>query len=56
MNDLQKNVRWVWTPTCSEAVKTAKELLAHVLTHYDANLPLPEGNIQMLAQEIQKAA
>ena len=43
LNDLlQKGKKWAWSPKCSQAVKTAKQLLttSNLLTHYDPTLPL----------------
>lgn len=43
LNDLlQKNRKWLWTTKCTQAVKTAKELLttSNLLMHYDPSLPL----------------
>ena len=43
LNDLlQKGKKWCWTAECSEAVKTARQLLttSNVLVHYDPTLPL----------------
>ena len=39
---LLKGKKWVWSTPCSQAVKTAKQLLttSTVLTHYDYTLPL----------------
>ena len=39
---LLKGKKWVWSTQCSQAVKTAKQLLttSTVLTHYDYTLPL----------------
>ena len=39
---LLKGKKWVWSTRCSQAVKTAKQLLttSTVLTHYDYTLPL----------------
>ena len=43
LNDLlQKGKKWIWSSQCTQAVRTAKQLLtaSNVLTHYDPNLPL----------------
>ena len=43
LNDLlQKNRKWLWTAQCTQAVKTAKQLLttSNLLIHYDPSLPL----------------
>ena len=43
LNDLlQKGKKWSWSSTCTQAVRTAKQLLtaSNVLTHYDPTLPL----------------
>ena len=43
LNDLlQKNRKWLWTTQCTQAVKTAKQLLttSNLLIHYDPSLPL----------------
>ena len=43
LNDLlQKGRKWVWSSECTQAMKTAKQLLttSNLLTHYDATLPL----------------
>ena len=43
LNDLlQKGKKWVWSSECTQAMKTAKQLLttSNLLTHYDATLPL----------------
>ena len=43
LNDLlQKGKKWCWTAECSEAVKTARQLLttSNLLVHYDPTLPL----------------
>ena len=39
---LQKGKKWIWSSQCTQAVRTAKQLLtaSNVLTHYDPNLPL----------------
>ncbi|XP_038064022.1 uncharacterized protein K02A2.6-like [Patiria miniata] len=39
---LQKNHKWVWTPTCEKAFEKAKSLITadEVLTHYDPDLPV----------------
>ena len=39
---LQKNKKWLWTAKCTQAVKTAKDLLmaSNLLVHYDLSLPL----------------
>ncbi len=39
---LQKGKKWVWSSKCSQAMKSAKQLLttSKVLTHYDTKLPL----------------
>ena len=39
---LQKGKKWSWSSKCTQAVRTAKQLLttSNVLTHYDPTLPL----------------
>ena len=39
---LQKEKKWSWSSKCTQAVRTAKQLLttSNVLTHYDPTLPL----------------
>ena len=39
---LQENKKWLWTGKCTQAVKTAKDLLmtSNLLVHFDLSLPL----------------